>query len=88
MKRSKSTVAVLFFVAGSLSRIRLLPIDLNFEAEDGSRGRPQLASPELGKRIIEKVERRSRRFRTQIYYDPAENVGEVRLHRARSPARN
>ena len=63
----------------ALSRIRLLPIDLNFGAKDGSRGRPQLASPEAGKRIIEVVERRSRRFRTRIHYDPVENLGEVAL---------
>ena len=75
----QSMVALMLFANGSLSRIRLLPIDLNFGAKDGSRGRPQLASPEVGKRIIEVVERRSRRFRTQIYYDAAENVGEVIL---------
>ncbi len=76
----ESTVALLSFANGSLSRIRLLPIDLNFGAKDGSRGRPQLASPEPGKRIIEVVERRSRRFRTRIYYDPLENRGEVPLN--------
>jgi poly-gamma-glutamate synthesis protein (capsule biosynthesis protein) len=75
----ESIVAMISVASGRLNRIRLLPVDLNFEAKDGSRGRPQLASPEAGKRIIRVVERRSKRFKTPIRYDPVENIGEVIL---------
>ena len=73
----ESTAAVLLFKNGSLTRIRLLPIDLNFGAGEDNRGRPQLACSELGKHIVRVVERRSKRFKTLIQYDRAENVGEV-----------
>lgn len=75
----KSLVALLGFSNGGLSRIRLLPVDLNFNSKDGSRGRPQLASPEVGKRILQVVERRSKRFNTLIRYDLTENIAEVVL---------
>ena len=75
----KSLVAMLVFADGGLSRIRLLPVDLNFESKDGSRGRPQLASPEVGKRIVERAAARSTGLKTRIRYDPDENIGEVVL---------
>ena len=73
----RSIIAMLSIVDGRLSRVRLLPIDLNFKATDGSRGRPKLASPEAGKRIIRLVKKRSSQFQTLIRYDPVENIGEV-----------
>ena len=75
----QAIIAVISIVDGGLRRIRLLPIELNFEAKDESRGRPKLASPGPGERIIRLVERRSRQFKTPIRYDPAENLGEVVL---------
>ncbi len=75
----EALVAMLDFADGGLSRIRLLPVDLNFDLKDGSRGRPQLASPEVAKRIVERAATRSARFATKIRYDPDENVGEVAL---------
>jgi poly-gamma-glutamate synthesis protein (capsule biosynthesis protein) len=75
----RAIVALISIANGTLSRVRLLPIDLNFESKHGSRGRPQLASPEAGKRIILVVKMRSIRFGTRIHYDPVENLGEVVL---------
>ena len=75
----EAVVAVLDFAHGGLSHIRLLPVDLNFNSKDGSRGRPRLASPEAGKRILMEVERRSKPFNTLVRYSPTDNVAEVRL---------
>ena len=75
----ESVVAMMTVANGALSSLRLIPIDLNFDARDERRGRPQLASHELGKRIVRLAKMRSRRFGTQIRYDPAENLGEVVL---------
>jgi poly-gamma-glutamate capsule biosynthesis protein CapA/YwtB (metallophosphatase superfamily) len=68
---------------GRVTQIRLMPTDLQFDAGGESRGRPQLASPELGRRIIETVAQRSRRYGTSIRYDAGTNRGEVALE---SPA--
>jgi poly-gamma-glutamate synthesis protein (capsule biosynthesis protein) len=75
----EALVAVLDFAHGGLSRLRLLPIDLNFNSKDSSRGRPQLASSDVAKRIVERAASRSARFGTKIRYDPDENVGVVVL---------
>jgi poly-gamma-glutamate synthesis protein (capsule biosynthesis protein) len=75
----EALVAVLDFAQGDLSRLRLLPVDLNFDSKDGSRGRPQLASLDVAKRIVERAASRSARFGTKIRYDPDENVGVVVL---------
>jgi hypothetical protein len=75
----ESVVAVLSFADGNLSRIRLLPVDLNFDSKDGSRGRPQLASSQVAKRIVERAAARSARFGTKIRYDADENAGDVVL---------
>ena len=72
-------VAIITFTNDRLSRLRLMPIELNFDSKDGSRGRPRLASLEMGKRIIGAVARRSSRFKTPIRYDQVDNIGEVVL---------
>jgi hypothetical protein len=64
---------------GRVSQIRLIPTDLQFDAGGEDRGRPQLASPELGRRIVETVAQRSRRYGTSIRYDAETNRGEVAL---------
>jgi hypothetical protein len=60
-------------------RIRLFPVDLNFASKNESRGRPRLASSGLARRVIKRVEARSKRFGIRIRYDPIENAGEVIL---------
>jgi poly-gamma-glutamate synthesis protein (capsule biosynthesis protein) len=67
-------------VAGQkIKRIRLFPIDLQFHAKEENRGRPQLASPKLGRRIIKSVASRSKEFGTRIQYDLNNGWGEVIL---------
>lgn len=60
-----------------ISRIRLLPVDLQFNGSGDRRGRPQLAAPSMGKRIIESVAALSERYKTVVHYDPKTNCGEV-----------
>jgi poly-gamma-glutamate synthesis protein (capsule biosynthesis protein) len=62
-----------------VARIQLIPIDLQFDAIGEGRGRPQLASPALGRDIIGRVAIRSKRFGTRIVYDADSNRGEVAI---------
>lgn len=80
-KRSvfEGLAAALTIAEGGISRIRLIPVDLCFDAAAEQRGRPQIASPELGRRIIESVAALSKGFGTRIRYDEAANCGEVEL---------
>jgi len=72
-------VAALTMAGGQISRIRLLPIDLQFDAPVDRRGRPRIASPETGKRIIETVASLSLRHGTRVCYDAAANCGEIEI---------
>lgn len=72
-------VTRVFIAGGKIDRIRLLPIDLQFDATAEKRGRPVLASSHLGERIIKSVAARSRQFGTKIRYDADSGWGEVVL---------
>jgi poly-gamma-glutamate capsule biosynthesis protein CapA/YwtB (metallophosphatase superfamily) len=72
-------VASISISGGKVTRIRLIPTDLQFDSNGESRGRPQLGSPELGRRIIERVAGHSREYATQIRYEPQANCGHVVL---------
>ena len=54
-------------------------IDLQFDGNGDRRGRPKLASAELGERIIATVATKSKKFGTQIQHDRRTNRGEVVL---------
>ena len=43
------------YVNGKLDQIRAIPVDLQFDAKTGTRGRPRWAQSEAGRRIIAKV---------------------------------
>jgi hypothetical protein len=75
----EGVAAVLTMAEGRISRIRLIPIDLQFDAPKDRRGRPRIASPETGRRMIDTVASLSRRHGTRIRYDPATNCGEVEI---------
>jgi poly-gamma-glutamate synthesis protein (capsule biosynthesis protein) len=72
-------VVTISFTDDAPSRIRLIPIDLQFDTATGARGRPQMAGPELGRQIIAKVAAESRPYGTAIRYDSVANRGEVLL---------
>jgi poly-gamma-glutamate synthesis protein (capsule biosynthesis protein) len=69
--------AALRFADGRVAEIRLLPLDLQFDAPAEARGRPRWADPGLGRRIIERIARRSKRLGTEIRFDSAGNQGFV-----------
>lgn len=75
----ESVMAVPRFVGARLDEVRLYPITLGHGKPRSQRGRPMLASPADGRRIIEKLAELSRPFRTEIQYLPAENVGVIRM---------
>jgi poly-gamma-glutamate synthesis protein (capsule biosynthesis protein) len=64
---------------GNLTRIQLLPIDLQFDGGPDRRGRPKLAPAELGERIVAAVAAKSKKLGVRIRYDRGSNRGEVCL---------
>ena len=81
-KTFEAFCSVLDFDGGRLERIRLLPLDLQFDAPPEIRGRPRLADAALGRRIIEEVAVLSRKRGTVVRYDAARNEGNVELSRS------
>jgi poly-gamma-glutamate synthesis protein (capsule biosynthesis protein) len=73
----ESVVAVPTFVRGSLSDIRLYPIELGHGRPRPQRGRPRLADRVTGRRIIEKLAELSKPFGVTVRYDERDNVGIV-----------
>ncbi len=74
----ESVVAVPRFEEGELTEILLYPVTLGFGLPRPRRGRPVLAPPDEGRRIIERLAELSRPFGTRIEYRAAENVGVIR----------
>ena len=75
----ESVVATVYFQDGILKKIRLLPISLGFGKPRGIRGRPVVAGPELGKKIIEKLKLLSEPFNTNIVY--TDGLGVINVNR-------
>jgi poly-gamma-glutamate synthesis protein (capsule biosynthesis protein) len=62
---------------GVVRRIRLDPVDLQFDDRAGARGRPRSADATTGRRIIDSIAARSRQFSVRVRYDPAGSFGEI-----------
>ena len=81
MQRTRSVyevfAAILDYSNGRLNQIRLIPVDLQFDANSGVRGRPQYANDKLGRRIIAQVAKLSSVSNTKIKYDQETNQGFV-----------
>lgn len=73
----ESVVALPAFDGGKLKEIRLLPVTLGFGESRARRGRPMLAGPELGRKIIDRLARLSEPFGTRIRYE--NGIGIIRL---------
>lgn len=73
----EACAARLEYSNGRLTTIELFPLDLQFGTGMDDLGRPQLAGPELGKRIIEEVCLLSAQFGTKIHYDAVTNTGRI-----------
>ena len=72
-------VANLTFRSQGSSELELIPVDLGHGESLPRRGSPRLADAQLGQRIIKEVQKKSRRFGTQIEYSLNDNVGRVIL---------
>ena len=73
----EGVAASISIAAGRIARIRLLPLDLQFNGPDECRGRPKIAPPKMGKRIIESVAALSHRCGTRIHYNADTNCGDI-----------
>jgi poly-gamma-glutamate synthesis protein (capsule biosynthesis protein) len=84
-KRSvyEGVAAVVEYRDRAPSRIRLIPVDLQFDAPHGVRGRPQWAAPEIGRRIVERIASLSARYRCRVEYDATSNCGVAELTKPR-----
>lgn len=73
----QSVVASSRFEKGQLAEIRLHPVDLGFGKRGADRGVPRIASPEVAKEILERLQRLSKPFGTTITIE--QNVGVIRV---------
>jgi poly-gamma-glutamate synthesis protein (capsule biosynthesis protein) len=62
----QSIVATSRFDKGRVAEIQVRPVDLNFAGRGADRGVPRLASPEVGKAILERLSRLSQPFGTEM----------------------
>ena len=73
----ESIVAVSEFAGGRLSQVRLYPTDLGHDERMAHRGVPRLASPEVARRVLDRLRKLSEPFGTTI--DIEDGVGIIRL---------
>jgi poly-gamma-glutamate synthesis protein (capsule biosynthesis protein) len=69
---------------GKLVEVRLYPIDAQYDAPISRTGVPRIASPEMGRRILERVQTLSKPFGTTIAIEG--NVGVIRVAQQSSTA--
>jgi poly-gamma-glutamate capsule biosynthesis protein CapA/YwtB (metallophosphatase superfamily) len=65
----QNVIAVPEWQDGELSEITFHPITLGFETPRSQRGRPMMADPDLGKKIIERLREMSEHYGTEIAYE-------------------
>ncbi len=75
----EGVAASLCLTRGTWQAVRLIPVDLRFDASAPERGHPLLASAELGARIIDEIRSRSDGYGTVIEFDDAEGYARVSL---------
>ncbi len=81
----ESVVACLKWREKELREIKLIPVSLGFGQPRWVRGRPLLAEPILGQKIISDLKRLSEPFGVSIEYNEKENIGLVILPKINSP---
>jgi poly-gamma-glutamate synthesis protein (capsule biosynthesis protein) len=72
----QSVIAVSEFRQGQVSEIKLYPLDLGFTSRFADKGVPRLASPEVARTILERLQRLSQPYGTTISIE--QNVGVIR----------
>ncbi|MFC1816397.1 CapA family protein [Thermodesulfobacteriota bacterium] len=65
------------FTKGSLSEIRIFPIDQGFGRPRAQRGRPVLAGKEVAQRVLARLARLSSRYGTEV--NISDNMGVIRI---------
>jgi poly-gamma-glutamate synthesis protein (capsule biosynthesis protein) len=75
----ESMVAISHYEDGELAEVRLYPTELGADGPDSRLGIPRIAPPEIGQRILERVQRLSRELGTTI--DIEGNVGVIHVRR-------
>jgi poly-gamma-glutamate synthesis protein (capsule biosynthesis protein) len=75
----ESVVAIPTFESGRLVSIELHPITLGAGEAPATKGRPMLAEPEQGRRIIQRLTEMSRRYGTVIEWQEDRGIGVVRV---------
>ena len=78
----ESIVAVSRFDGGSLSEVRLYPIELTYDVRMAHRGLPMVAAPDAAGRILTRLQRLSRPLGTTIEIE--DNIGVIRMPRGTS----
>lgn len=73
----ESVIAISRYVGGQVAEIRLHPIELGASELGAGRGVPRMASPEAGRRILEKLQTLSAPFGTRISIE--RGVGVIRV---------
>jgi poly-gamma-glutamate synthesis protein (capsule biosynthesis protein) len=73
----ESVVAVSRYEDGNLAEIRLYPTELGVDRPDSRLGIPRIAPPDIGQRILERIQRLSRALGTTIEIDG--NTGVIRF---------
>jgi len=80
----QSVVTTSRFEHGRLAEIRLQPIDLSYTARGADRGVPRIASAEVGAAILERLQRLSQPFGTQLAVEGG--IGIIRPGAASPPS--
>lgn len=62
----ESVIATSRFERGRVAEVRLQPVDLGFSKRGADRGLPQVASPQVSRAILERLQRLSEPFGTRI----------------------
>ncbi len=74
----ETVIAVTRWEGGKVSEVRLHPVDLGYGRRLTESGTPRLAAPEMGRSILERLQRISKPFGTTIRIE--EGVGVIRLN--------
>jgi len=73
----ESAIVVSKFDHSQLSEIRIYPIDLGWERRDADRGSPRIASPEMAQKILQKQQKDSSAYGTNVTIEG--NVGVIHI---------
>jgi hypothetical protein len=74
---NESILATSRYESGKLAEVRICPIDLRVNGPNSWVGIPRISAPEIGGRILQRVQRLSKELGTEIVIE--NNVGVIRI---------